>query len=114
MLGKAGKLAILRTEPNSWHAYICYKQEMSVEVEGVEHSQYSGEGSLCWFGITDIVLIDIICQKFIHDCHVHFLSKCMNPKGLYNVFFYIQIINVEKIESKIIINKINIIKYQIK
>ncbi len=25
---------------------------MSVEVEGVEHSQYSGEGSLCWFGIT--------------------------------------------------------------
>ncbi len=30
-----------------------FKQEMSVEeVEGVEHSQYSGEGSLCWFGIT--------------------------------------------------------------
>ncbi len=27
---------------------------MSVEeVEGVEHSQYSGEGSLCWFGITE-------------------------------------------------------------
>jgi len=22
------------------------------EAEGVEHSQYSGEGSLCWFGIT--------------------------------------------------------------
>ncbi len=26
---------------------------MSVEVEGVEHSQYSGDGSLCWFGITE-------------------------------------------------------------
>ncbi len=31
---------------------------MSVEeVEGVEHSQYSGEGSLCWFGITHMVLL---------------------------------------------------------
>ncbi len=33
--------------------YKVFQQEMSVEeVEGVEHSQYSGEGSLCWFGIT--------------------------------------------------------------
>jgi len=32
---------------------IAVKQEMSAEeAEGVEHSQYSGEGSLCWLGIT--------------------------------------------------------------
>ncbi len=26
---------------------------MTRKVEGVEHSQYSGEGSLCWLGITE-------------------------------------------------------------
>lgn len=28
-----------------------------MSVEEVEHSQYSGEGSLCWFGITHMVLL---------------------------------------------------------
>ncbi len=33
--------------------YKAVKQEMSAEeVEGVEHGQYSGEGSLCWLDIT--------------------------------------------------------------
>ncbi len=33
--------------------YKAVKQEMSAEeVEGVEHGQYSGEGSLCWLGLT--------------------------------------------------------------
>ncbi len=27
---------------------------MTREAEGVEHSQYSGEGSLCWLGITNV------------------------------------------------------------
>ncbi len=26
---------------------------MTREAEGVEHSQYSGEGSLCWLGLTE-------------------------------------------------------------
>ncbi len=34
--------------------YKAVKQEMSAEeVEGVEHGQYSGEGSLCWLGLTE-------------------------------------------------------------
>ncbi len=33
--------------------YKAVEQEMSAEeVEGVEHGQYSGEGSLCWLGLT--------------------------------------------------------------
>ncbi len=34
--------------------YKAVKQEMSAEeVEGVEHGQYSDEGSLCWLGLTE-------------------------------------------------------------
>ncbi len=36
------------------YVYKAVKQEMSAEeVEGVELGQYSGEGSLCWLGLTE-------------------------------------------------------------
>lgn len=53
-LGKAGKLAIVRNLPCAQYlAYKATKQEVSVEeAEGAVCSQYSGEVSLCWLGIT--------------------------------------------------------------
>ncbi len=46
--------------------YKATKQEISVkETEGAEHSQYLGEGSLCWIGIILIMIEQTNTQKIL-------------------------------------------------
>ncbi len=57
---------------------------MTREAEGVEHDQYSGEGSLCWFGITHASLLPHVTPSNIPSRISRINIVCLRDDAIYS------------------------------